>query len=164
MKARLARMLEEAQDRRHDADILGSSLATRSDSQAFLRVLAFEVLLKAAVLASGAARAGGHKYTELWDKLPATTQDMILAVARTRMPGNADLSDLGRLFFWYQFVFERARYGYELYDGYTPEEVRELGKYWAELGAPIEEALVQYYPSELECLTEGLIQYVQNAL
>jgi len=34
----------------------------------------------------------------------------------------------------------------------------------AELGAPIEEALVQYYPSELECLTEGLIQYVQSAL
>jgi hypothetical protein len=157
-------MLEEARDRRHDADILGSSLNTRSDSQAFLRVLAFEVVLKAAVLASGAPRAGGHKYNELWNKLPATAQDKIMAVARARMPGHADLTDLGKLLFWYQFVFERARYGYELYDGYTPEQVRELGEYWEELGAPIEEALVQYYPSELECLTEGLIKYVDSAL
>jgi hypothetical protein len=84
-------MLEEAQDRRHDADILGSSLATRSDSQAFLRVLAFEVLLRPRFLLLVLPVQEGTSYTELWDKLPATTQDMILAVARTRMPGNADL-------------------------------------------------------------------------
>ena len=157
-------MLQEAQDRRHDADILGSSLNTRSDSQAFLRVLAFEVLLKAAVLASGAPRAGGHKYTELWGKLPPTAQAEIMAVARERMPGHSDLSNLDKLLGWYQFIFERARYGYELYDGYTPEEVRQLGEYWEELGAPVEEAVLQYYPSELECLTEGLVKYVANAL
>lgn len=157
-------MLQEASDRRHDADILGASLNTRSDSQAFLRVLAFEVLLKAAVLASGASRAGGHKYNELWAKLPRAVQAEIMVIARARMPGHADLSDLGKLLFWYQFIFERARYGYELYDGYTPEEVRQLGEYWVELGAPIEEAVVQYYPSEMECLTEGLIRYVEKAL
>lgn len=157
-------MLQEAQDRRHDADILGGSLSTRSDSQAFLRVLAFEVLLKAAVLASGTARAGGHKYMQLWGKLPPTAQADIMAVAQARMPGHSDFSDLSKLMFWYQFIFERARDGYELYDGYTPEEVRQLGEYWKELGAPAEEAVLQYYPSELECLTEGLIKYVENAL
>jgi hypothetical protein len=157
-------MLNEAQARRHDADILARSINTRSDSQAFLRVLAFEVLLKAAVLASGMPRAGGHEYSELWKKLPARVQIAIMAVAEACMPGHADLSDLGKLFFWYQFVFERARYGYELYDGYTADEVRQLGEYWEQLGAPIEEALVQYYPTELECLTEGLIKYVESAL
>jgi hypothetical protein len=157
-------MLQEAQGRRHDADILASTLSTRSDSQAFLRVLAFEVLLKAAVLASGAARAVGHKYIELWGELPSTAQAEIMAVAHERMPGHADLSDLGKLLFWYQFIFERARYGYELYDGYTPEEVRQLGQHWEELGAPVKEAVLQYYPSELECLTEGLVKYVANAL
>ena len=157
-------MLQEANDRRHDANILGGSLNTRSDSQAFLRVLAFEILLKAAVLVSGAPRARGHNYDELWGKLPATVQAEIMNVARTRMPGHADFSDLGKLLFWFQFIFERARYGYELYDGYTPEQVRQLGEYWEELGAPIEEALIQYYPSELECLTEGLIKYVETAL
>lgn len=157
-------MLQEAQDRRHDADILGSSFSTRSDSQAFLRVLAFEVLLKAAVLASDAPRAGGHKYKQLWGKLPPVAQSEIMAVAQTRMPGHSDLSDLDKLLSCYQFIFERARYGYELYDGYTPAEVRQLGEYWEELGAPVEDAVLRYYPSELECLTEGLIKFVENAL
>lgn len=54
VRVRLIRMLAEAKARRHDADILGQLLSTRSDSQAFLRVLAFEVLLKAAVISAGA--------------------------------------------------------------------------------------------------------------
>jgi hypothetical protein len=164
MKHRLARMVQEAKTRRHDADILGASLDTRSDSQSFLRVLAFEVLLKAAVLASGESRATGHDYKILWGKLPPIAQAEVLKVASGRMPGHADLSDLDKLLFWFQFVFEQARYGYELYDSLTPEQVRELGLKWEERGAPINEARIQYYPSELECLTEGLIRYVEEAL
>lgn len=163
-RTRLTRMLQEAQGRLHDADLLGSSLDTRSDSQAFLRVLAFEILLKAAVIASGPARATGHMYSELWSKLPAGVQASIMDFATTRMPGHTDFSDLGKLLYWYQFIFVRARYSYELYDGYTPEEMRQLGSYWVALGAPIDEAVIQYYPSELECLTEGLIRYVERAV
>lgn len=74
MRTRIGRMLSGAQARRHNADILGRTLLTRSDSQAFLGVLAFEVLLKAAVIASGTARATGHKYNELCNKLPANVQ------------------------------------------------------------------------------------------
>jgi hypothetical protein len=157
-------MLHEAQGRRHDADILGASLDTRSDSQAFLRVLAFEVLLKAAVLASGQPRAGGHDYRQLWKMLSAASQDEIMGVARARMPGHADLADIDNLLQWFQFVFEKARYSYELHDGQTPEQVREKGRKWEERGAPIDEADIRYYPSELECLTEGLVKYVENAL
>lgn len=157
-------MLNDTQARRHDADILGASLATQSDSQAFLRVLAFEVLLKAAVLASRQSRAGGHDYKRLWSVLPGSAQSQILAVARARMPGHADLLDLQNLLYWFQFVFEEARYGYELQDGLTPEEVREKGRLWDERGAPIAGAEVQYYPSELECLSEGLQKYVERAL
>ena len=164
MKHRVARMLHEAQGRRHDADILGASLDTRSDSQAFLRVLAFEVLLKAAVLASGRLRAAGHDYKHLWKMLPAASQDEIMGVARARMPGHADLADVDKLLHWFQFVFEKARYSYELHDGQTPEQVREKGHKWEERGAPIDEADIRYYPSELECLTEGLVKYVENAL
>jgi hypothetical protein len=157
-------MLQDAQARRHDAGILGASLGTRSDSQAFLRVLAFEVLLKAAVLASGQARAGGHDYKRLWNLLPSASQYQIMAVARARMPGHADLSEVDKLLYWFQFVFEKARYGYELHDGMTTEEVREKGRLWEGRGAPIEEADIQYYPSELECLSEGLAKYVEQAL
>lgn len=157
-------MLKEADARRHDADILTRSVSRQSDSHAFLRVLAFEVLLKAALLASGARSASGHKYQELWSKLPADAQRKIMAVALDRMPGHADLSDLTKLLVWYQFIFEKARYSYELYDGYTDEEVKELGEAWIERGSPIDEAMIQYYPSELECLTEGLAQYVADAV
>ena len=164
MKDRIARMLAEAKARRHDAAILGASLSTRSDSQAFLRVLAFEVLLKAAVLASGQARAGGHDYKDLWNKLPVTARNEVLDVAKNRMPGHAELADLHRLLSWYKFIFEKARYGYELHDGLTPAQVARKGDAWEARGAPIEEAEIQYYPLELECLTEGLIAYVEREL
>jgi hypothetical protein len=157
-------MLKEAQARRNDADILARSLSSQSDSQAFLRVLAFEILLKAALLASGANRASGHKYQELWSQLPADVERKIMAVALDRMPGHADLSNVAKLLVWYQFIFEKARYSYELYDAYTDDEVRELAKSWIDRGAPVEEAVIQYYPSELECLTEGLAKYVTDAL
>jgi hypothetical protein len=157
-------MRAEAKDRLHDADILGSSLDTRSDSQSFLRVLAFEVLLKAAVLVSGQARAGGHKYKQLWAELPEPARAEILATARARSPGHANLSNVEGLLVWYQFIFEKARYHYEIYDGYTLDEQRELGRLWDEIGAPTEEAVVQYHPEELFCLTEGLLAYVEKAL
>lgn len=120
--------------------------------------------MKAAVIATGTGRATGHKYDGLWNKLPANVQAFIIDIATSHMPGHADLSDVGRLFYWYQFIFERARYGYELYDAYTPEEMRQLGADWVERGAPVEEAIIQYYPNELECLTEGLIKYVESVL
>lgn len=164
MRDQLIRMCNEAKDRLYDADILGMSLRARSDSQAFLRVLAFEVLLKAAAVASGLRHPWGHKYAELWSSLPASTRDAVLAVAIARMPGHTDFSDIERLLKWYQFVFERARYSYELYDGYSLEEQRDLGQFWEGLGAPVDEAIIQYHPNELQCLIEGLIAYIENAL
>jgi len=44
------------------------------------------------------------------------------------------------------------------------EEIWQLGDNWVERGAPVEEAVIQYHPGELECLTEGLIEYIQNSL
>lgn len=157
-------MLREAEARRSDADILSATLHRQSDADALLRVLAFEVLLKAAVLASGHPRASSHDYKRLWDALPSEAQDEILAVARARMPGHSDLTDLDKLLHWFQFVFSKARYGYELQDGMTPEEVREKGRLWEERGAPLDDADIQYFPSELECLSEGLATYVAKAL
>ena len=53
MPDHIVRMYQEAQDRLHDADILAQSLCARSDSQAIIRILAFEVLLKCALLICG---------------------------------------------------------------------------------------------------------------
>ena len=72
--------------------------------------------------------------------------------------------NLDELLGWYQFIFEKARYHYELYEGYTLDEQHELGEYWVSIGAPTREAVVQYFPSELQCLIAGLSAYVEKAL
>ncbi|MFC5500610.1 hypothetical protein ACFPOE_23915 [Caenimonas terrae] len=116
------------------------------------------------MLSSRGAEVRGHKYKDLWAQLPEAARAKIMVVAKNRSPGHTDFSNVERLLVWYQYIFEKARYSYEIYDGYTPEEMRELGNYWEELGAPSEEALIQYHPEELFCLTEGLLAYVEEAL
>lgn len=163
MDDRVARMFYEAQDRLHDADILAGSLDTRSDSQAILRILGFEVLLKCALLLSGQEPKNSHNYKKLWLGLPGHVRKKVLEVASARMPSHADLSDLEKKLELWQFVFERARYHYELYENYSLKEHAELGALWEAHGAPSHEAVVQYFPSELQCLVEGLIAYVEGA-
>lgn len=157
-------MYSEAQNRLHDAELLGSSLGIRSDSQAIIRILAFEVLLKSALLITNQEPKSTHNYKNLWRALPGHARKEILAVASQQMPGHADLSNIDKLLLGYQFIFERARYHYELYDDYSLTEQHELGQYWLEIGAPIEEAVVRYYPLELECLIAGMNAYIEKAL
>lgn len=161
---RIRRMYYEAQDRLHDADLLASSLNTRSDSQAIIRILAFEVLLKSALLVANREPKQTHNYRNLWLRLPDNARNEILDVASERMPCLADLSEVEKLLVWFQFIFERGRYHYELYDGYSLAEQHELGQYWFAIGAPTDEAVVQYHPLELECLIAGLNAYVERSL
>lgn len=158
------RMAREAENRLHDADVLATTLDVRSDSQMLIRVLAFEVLLKAALLTATGRVRRVHDYRRLWAMLPAGVRTVVLATAQRRMPGHADLSDLDKLLLGFQFIFEKARYHYELYEGYSLIEQRELGELWLDLGAPTEEAVVQYFPLELRCLTEALLAYVKDAV
>ena len=160
----IRRMFNEAQARLHDADILAQSGDAQSDSQAIIRILAFEVLLKCALLICDQKAKSNHNYKKLWLGLPGYAQKEVLAVAAESMPGHADLSRLEELLGWYQFIFEKARYHYELYEDYTFDEQRELGEFWVSIGAPTNEAVVQYYPSELRCLIAGLSVFVEKAL
>jgi hypothetical protein len=164
MRDRLVRMHSEAIGRLSDADILASSLAAQSDSQAIIRILAFEVLLKAACLASGVEPPRTHDYNRIWGELPLSAQDEILMFAQGRMPGHTDFTRLDNILTDYKFVFERARYYYELYENVSLEQQRRVGEEWEARGALEQEAAVRYHPLELQCLTEGLIAYVERAL
>jgi hypothetical protein len=164
MNDTVRRMFAEANARLHDADILAQSLRARSDSYALLRILAFEVLLKCALVVAGQKPKATHNYRNLWRQLPGKARKAILAVAMARMPGHADLSNVEELLRWYQFIFEDVRYHYELYEGYTLKEQAELGELWLSLGAPTHEAVVQYHPNELTCLVAGLTAYVEPAV
>lgn len=156
-------MLRDAQDRLDDADILAQSLGASSGSAPLLRILALEVLLKAAqVVALGKYRRS-HNYSALWAALPPTAQTSVLAVANQRFPGHTGLSDPNALFKDWEFAFTKGRYYFEFYETYTLEEQRELGELWLSLGAPEHEAEVRFHPFELQALAEGLIAYIKNA-
>jgi hypothetical protein len=158
------RMFQEALGRISDAEVLARPTETRSDSSALLRILGFEVLLKCAILLSGQTPKQTHNYEKLWSQLPADVSSEILQSAKGRSAGHTDFSNVSKLLRWYRYIFEKARYHYELYKGWTLEEQTELGKLWEELGAPVEEAVVQYYPEELFCLIEGLKVHIQARL
>lgn len=157
-------MFGEALARLHDAELLARSLDAQSDSSALLRILGFEVLLKCAIRLSGQMPKQYHNYAKLWRALPGRAQKEIVRLAQERSPGHTDFSNLEKLLNWYQFIFEKARYHYELYEGWTLEEQSELGRLWEELGAPTHEAVVQYHPEELFCLTEALKAYIEPRL
>ncbi|WP_440114214.1 hypothetical protein [Acidovorax sp. BL-A-41-H1] len=129
-----------------------------------MQILGFEILLKCAIRLSGQSPKQNHDYAKLWLALPGYAQKEILKAAKERSPGHADFSDLNRLLIHFQFAFEKARYQYELYDGWTPQEMEEFGKLWEELGAPTGEAVVQYHPEELFCLIDALKAYIEPRL
>ncbi len=158
----IKRMYLEGKARISDANILSKHI-TQSDSASFLRVLGFEVLLKCALFANG-QKLKGHIYSDLWLELPNYAQNKIMNDAKDRMAGHVDFSSLDKILNAYQVVFEKARYFYEFYEGYTLEEQHELGKFWVEIGAPVKEADIQYYPNELEGLIYGLSNYIEEKL
>ena len=165
MSDHAARMYSQAMARIHDADFLAQAWDRQSDSDAILRILGFEVFLKCAVLLSlGEIPRDGHNYSRLWERLPAEASNEIMRVALAHMPGHSDLSQMNTLLDAYRYVFEKARYYYELYEGFTKEEVREAGERWIANGAKNEDAAVVYYPNELMCLIEGLSCFIAGRL
>jgi hypothetical protein len=157
------RMFNVALERLNDAKILDEQLST-TDSSALLRILGFEILLKCAIRISGQTPQRHHEYAKLWQALPGYASKDILSIAKDWMPGHTDFSDLTRLLNWYQYIFEKARYSYEIYEGYTFKEQKERGESWEGRGAPTHEADMQYYPLELICLVEGLKVYIESRL
>ena len=163
MNDRVLRMIAEAEGRIHDAELIGKSLRSQSDSQSLLKVLALEVLLKALLLKATGAVQQSHRYVDLWTKLPLATRGKVLEVARARHPGHADLTNVEKLLCVYEFIFTKARYRYELYEDMSLEEQAHLGEDWLARGAPTEEADLQYFPMELSALIEGLLQEARSA-
>ncbi len=119
-------------------------LDRQSDSAALLSILGFEVLLKCAIVLSGTSPKNNHKYAAQWSTLPESVRNEILNSAVSRMPGYTDFSDLNKLLIAYQFAFEKGRYHYEFFKDYSLVEQFELSQFWMDLGAPLDEALVQY--------------------
>lgn len=158
-------MYHEARGRLADADILGRSVeaaTSQSDSQQLLRILGFEVLLKCAIRLCSRNPIRTHNYVALWYQgLTDQVRDEVLHTAGERMKGRTDFTDMTQLLEGFRFVFEKARYYCERYDGWTLGHEREFGQPWEDHGAPTGEAEVQYYPNELDCLVAGLTDFIE---
>lgn len=127
------RMLIEANKKIIDAEILAESPSAQSDAQALISIMGFEILLKCAIKISGQEPSSTHNYQKLWMALPGYAQKHVLKLAQDRMAGHTDFSDLPKVLGWFQTVYEKGRYFYEFYEGYTIEEQRELGEFWVEV-------------------------------
>jgi hypothetical protein len=163
MNDHVGRMLRDAQDRIHDADILSESLLAVSTSGSLLRILALEVLLKAANLVALGKYRRSHRYALLWADLPPTSKARILSIAEQRFPGHTNFSDIDIAFDDWEYAFTTGRYYFELYETHTKEEQRAIGDLWISLGAPEDEAVVRFHPFELMALSEGLVRYIEQA-
>ena len=162
MSDHVSRMLSEARNRLHDADILATSLRAASDSAALLRILALEVLLKAAVHSANSTYKRNHNYAALWEALAPEVTAAVLRASDQADPGRLSVEAIPSLLKNWEFVFKKARYYYEFYENYSLAEQAELGELWLSLGAPEGEAEVRYLPSELRALTAGLLAHLDN--
>ena len=163
MNDRVARMIAEADDRLSDAAVLGESLRDQGNSQSLLRILALEILLKAAQLQATGHITRSHRYIELWAAIPEGARQQVLTAASLRYPGHVNLGNTEKLLCVYEWLFTKARYGYELYEHMSLEEQAELGDEWIARGAPVDEADIQYFPMELSALIHGLLLTLRSA-
>ena len=109
MHDHVQRMVREAEDYLHDASILEKSFAAHSSAASMLKVLALEILLKAAGLAYIGKYSRTHKYVALWEDLPEQVQDDALEIGAMRFAGHTDLSDVRALLQNYEFVFTKVQ-------------------------------------------------------
>ncbi|MFN9091471.1 MAG: hypothetical protein ACK5V0_08260 [Alphaproteobacteria bacterium] len=163
MKDQITRMLADAEARLHDASLLDGCASRASDAPALLRVLALEVLLKAAQALESGRYTRTHDYACLWRSIGSNGQASVLQHAEQSIPGCLLGKDIDLLLRDWAFVFTRSRYYFELYEKYTLEEQEELGRLWIALGSPEAEAEVRYHPREIRALCAGLIAYLTNA-
>jgi hypothetical protein len=157
-------MLQAAVARLADADLLGTKLNKQSDADYLLRLLAFEILLKATLHMHSISFQRNHSYRDLFQKLPTEIRDSIIAMASERISTSGDYSRLDDLLITFTRNFICLRYPYEAYAELTEEEYRRKGDVWLMRGAPLNEATFTYYPNELYGLIYAFSTMVENWL
>lgn len=177
--AGIRRMYREACSRIADADFLARHVPPSAyGSDHLLRVLGFEVLMKAALrIFAVKYPTAKHRYLELWERMPLEGRQEILGAAVNRLGGIRDPSspsnaavnlcnskDLERVLNHAERFFTRARYQYEYFDGFTEEEQRAVEARWLERAAPQEEADIVTYAPEIDALITGLRALIQSRL
>lgn len=161
-RLQLTLMKEEASTRLADAAVLEADLHRTSDSGYLLRLLAFELLLKAAAIIYGKEPPHHHRYQRIWSLLPQGVRQRTLADAAYRMAGVSDYCDIDALLSTWSSNFVAMRYPFEKYLGLTEHEYIARGNDWVAAGSTIDDADFVYHPTELLGLTEALLKLIEK--
>lgn len=128
----------------------------QSHGSYLLRLTAFEILLKALILANNASPMKHHNYEHHFRELPCALQERVLEAARCRFGPHADFSNPVGLLRTWTHNFSHLRYSYEAYDGMSEKEVQALADSWIADGAKDEQATFVLFPLELDAFVEML--------
>lgn len=164
LRLQIRLMSQEADGRLADAEFLESRAESTSDSAYQLRLLAFELLLKATVRIHEGMPGRSHQYPELFRLLPDGVSDRLVEVAGTRMTTSADYSDVDGVLRRLAQNFVALRYPYEKYEGKSAEAYVARGTEWIANGARVECADFVYHPEELYGLVFALQTHVRSWL
>ena len=160
---------------------LRTKLEDFGPSGTVLDILAFEILLKALVLAEGKEPNFGHDYGKGWRKLDTGTCARLIEFARMRFAGDSDFRELEKLMKAWTRAFTKHRYDYEENEERSIDEIKRVSKQWfsEELKNQLwdgerwnseawkksnETADFAFYPLELRGLTEAIQTELKNHL
>jgi hypothetical protein len=151
----IRRMRDTAEGFLADGDHLSQYPFSRSDAQYLLRLIGFEILLKATLYLHGRIPAKNHRYDALFAALPAEAQVRLLRGARNRVGSLKGFDDLPGLLGTLGRNFVALRYPFSAYEGMTDGDVAASADRWIDEGAPDSSATFVYWPEELFGLTEA---------
>ncbi|KPQ14852.1 MAG: hypothetical protein HLUCCA09_03120 [Rhodobacteraceae bacterium HLUCCA09] len=149
------RMLRTAVNHLRAAYKLDLGLGTEGYSSSFLRVLAFEILLKAVCVAERGRFPASHDYAWLWDWLSPTTRENLRELALDRDPSSTAVFS-AEVLSGLTAAFEHCRYDFQFAIDRTEDEHVLRGHEWVAAGAPPEAADFRTYEDELHSMIFAL--------
>ncbi|MEC4686053.1 MAG: hypothetical protein VST71_10030 [Nitrospirota bacterium] len=156
----LKQIYEEAVKRYLDGEFLSSKRS--SDSGYLLKLLGFELLLKAALYIDKGKEDYSHNYYAVYCTLSRDVKKNLVSEAQ-QISQIFDIKDkIKNILTWYSDNFVRLRYPFNSYKCLTEPEYKEYSKLYSELGCPEGEAEFEYYPEELRGLFMALEVYVKK--
>ena len=159
-KFKLKLIFEEGVKRYSDGDFLTQKRS--SDSGCLLKLLGFELLLKASLYIDKGKENYTHNYYAVYCTLNRGLKDRLVGAAQESSQIFDIKSRIEILLKWYSYNFVRLRYPFQSYSGFTETEYREYSDLYAQLGYPDGEAEFEYYPEELKGLVFALEAYVRE--
>ncbi len=158
----LQQIYKEGKGRYEDGDFLSNK--RDSDSGYLLQLLGFELLLKAALYIDKEKRNTTHNYKAIYHTLGRDVKAQIISEAKI-FSQIFDIDErIEKILEKFSYNFERLRYPFESYKGFTETEYLDYGKLYADLGYPDHEAEFEYYPEELRGLFLSLEKCVRLTL